>query len=161
MSALKEARSLKPEEGELRKAISLFDNWTGDRDDLALNVGSYFWSSIPGMTKELWEKLERDAVRRGIFSKGGFMNVREYMKEEARGEVREEIRREVREEVRGEVRGEVRQEGRQEERQAVILNMLKEKLDASLIAKVTGLPEAEIIKFKNGEVKSSQNGQAE
>ena len=43
-----------------------------------------------------------------------------------------------------------RQEGRQEERRAVILNMLQEKLDASLIAKVTGLPEAEIIKFKNG-----------
>ncbi len=161
LSALKEARSLKPEEGELRKAISLFDNWTGDRDDLALNVGSYFWSSIPGMTKELWEKLERDAVRRGIFSKGGFMNVREYMKEEAREEVRQEVREEVRGEVRGEVRQEGRHEGRQEERQAVILNMLKEKLDASLIAKVTGLPEAEIIKFKNGEVKSSQNGQAE
>ena len=150
LSALKEARSLKPEEGELREAISLFDNWTGDREDLALNVGSYFWSSIPGMTKELWEKLERDAVRRGIFSKGGNMNIREYLKEEGRHEGRHE--------------------GRQEERQArnreIILKMLQEKLNASLIAKVTGLPEAEIVKFKNGGIKSAppagdQNGQAE
>ena len=133
LSALKEARSLKPEEGELRKAISLFDNWTGDREDLALNVGSYFWSSIPGMTKELWEKLERDAVRRGIFSKGGSMNIREYLKEE----------------------------GRHDKEKEVILNMLKEKFEISSISKATGLPEAEIIKFKNGEVKSSQNGQAE
>ncbi len=70
------------------------------------------------------------------------MNIREYLKEEGR------------------------HEGRHEERQAVILKMLQEKLNASLIAKVTGLPEAEIIKFKNGGIKSAppavdQNGQAE
>ena len=58
------------------------------------------------------------------------------------------------------------QKGRQEERREVIFNMLQEKLDASLIAKVTGLPEAEIIKFKNGKLKShpkanAQNGKAE
>ena len=74
------------------------------------------------------------------------MNIREYLKEEGRHEGRHE--------------------GRQEERQAVILNMLRKNLEIPLISEVTGLPEAEIIKFKNGGIKSAppagdQNGQAE
>ena len=44
-----------------------------------------------------------------------------------------------------------RQEGLQAGRQTVILNMLKEKLDLSVISKVTGLSEAEIKKLKNGQ----------
>ena len=43
------------------------------------------------------------------------------------------------------------QTGRQTERQAVILNMLKKKLDVSLISEVTGLSEEEIKKLKNGQ----------
>ena len=39
--------------------------------------------------------------------------------------------------------------GRQEERQQVITNMLKKKLDISLISEVTGLPAKEIKKLKN------------
>ncbi len=67
-----------------------------------------------------------------------------------------------------------RQEGRQEERRAVILNMLQKNLEIPFISEVTGLPEAEIVKFKNGEIKSpapagaqsqlkagDQNGKAE
>ena len=59
-----------------------------------------------------------------------------------------------------------RQKGRQEGRQEVIFNMLQKNLEISLISEVTGLPEAEIIKFKNGKLKSqpkagAQNGKAE
>ena len=61
-------------------------------------------------------------------------------------------------EARREGRQEGRQEGRHEERQEVILNMLQKELDAGLISEVTGLPKAEIIKFKNGKFK---NGKAE
>ncbi len=43
-----------------------------------------------------------------------------------------------------------RQEGRQEERQQVVLNMLKKKLNISVISEVTGLSEKEIKKLKNG-----------
>ena len=43
-----------------------------------------------------------------------------------------------------------RQEGIERGRQAVILNMLKKKLDVSLISEVTGLSEEEIKKLKNG-----------
>ena len=57
-----------------------------------------------------------------------------------------------------EARREGRQEGRQDRDREVILNMLQKKLDASLISEVTGLPKAEIIKFKNGKFK---NGKAE
>ncbi len=59
-----------------------------------------------------------------------------------------------------------RQKGRQEGRQEVIFNMLQKNLEISLISEVTGLPEAEIIKFKTGKLKSqpkagAQNGKAE
>ena len=39
--------------------------------------------------------------------------------------------------------------GRQEGRQEVVLNMLKKKMDVSLIAEITNLPEKEIKKLKN------------
>ncbi len=43
-----------------------------------------------------------------------------------------------------------RQEGRQERDKEVVLNMLKKKLDTSLISEVTGLSEKAIKKLKNG-----------
>ena len=150
LSALKRAWDLKPEEGELSEALSLFDSWTGDRDDLALNVGSYFRSSVPGMTKELWERIEREAVRKGIFSKGGSMNIREYIKEEGLQEglqkgMRAGMQKGMQEGIQAGI-----QVGMQKGHKEVALNMIQEDLDASLIAKVTGLPEREIRKLKNG-----------
>ena len=115
---------------ELKKELSLFDNWTGDRDNLILRVGNYFWAVVPEMTTDLWEELERDAVKQGIFSKGGYMNTREYIREEGRQEGR--------------------QEGIQTGIQQVVLNMLKKKLDTSLISEVTGLSEEEVKKLQNG-----------
>ena len=47
-------------------------------------------------------------------------------------------------------RQEGRKEGRQEGRKEVILNMLKKRLDISLISEVTGLPVKEIKRLKNG-----------
>ena len=122
MNLLKQAYSLKPNAEELKKILSLFDNWTGDRDNLILSVGNYFWAVVRGMTADLWEELERDGVKQGIFSKGGYMNTREYIKEE----------------------------GRQERDKEIVLNMLKKRLDTSLIAEVTGLSEKEIKQLKNG-----------
>ena len=81
LNALKGVWSLKAEEKRLKEAVALFDNWTGNKEDLILNVGDYFWCSVPGMTKELWKELEHEAVRKGIFSKGGYMNIREYIRE--------------------------------------------------------------------------------
>ena len=134
LNALQKVRTLKAEETCLNEAVALFDNWPGDKDDLALSVGDYLWATVPGMTKDLWERVERTAVGKGIFSKGGYMNVKEYIREEARQE--------------GLQQG--LQTGRRQERQQVVLNMLKEKIDIPSICKVTGLSEEEIKKLKNG-----------
>ena len=157
LNALKSAWDFKADEDMLSEALSLFDNWTGDKDDLLMNLGNYFWSVVPGMNRELWTKLESLAVKRGIFSKGGYMDIREYMREEARQEVREEARQEVREEARQEgwQKGQQdgiqkgMQQGMQQERQQVASNMLKEKADLSFICKVTGLSEEKLKKLKN------------
>ena len=143
LNALKGVWSLKAEEGGLKKAVSLFDNWMGNREDLTLSVGDYLWSSVPGMTGELWRELEYEAVRRGIFTKGGFMDIREHFKEEGRQEgIQKGMKRGIQKGV---------QQGRQEERQKrdreVVLNMLKEKMEIAFICKVTGLSEEEIKKL--------------
>ena len=65
------------------------------------------------------------------------MNIKEYFREQGRKEGRQE----------GMQQGV--QQGMQKGMQAVICNMLREKTDISFISKVTGLPEAEIIKLKN------------
>ena len=122
---LKEVWNLKANEELLSKAVSLFDNWPGDRDELLLSLGDYLWTAVPGMSEDLWKKVESVAVKEGIFSKGGYMNIKEHIREEGR------------------------QEGRQTERQQVVLNMLKEKANLSFVSKVTGLSVAEIQKLKN------------
>ncbi len=118
--------------------------------DFALSMLDYLFEGYK-MKAEAWAEAEREAVRRGLLPKGGYMTIREEIEE--RG-IQKGIQKGIR-------------RGRQNKEKEVILNMLQEKLDAALIAKVTGLPEAEIIKFKNGEIKSSQpkagiqNGKAE
>ena len=111
---------------ELKKDLSLFDNWSGDKEDLSLGLGNYLWATVPGMTEKLWRELEQYSLEKGIFSKGGYMNTREYIKEEGRTE------------------------GLMEGRQEVVSNMLKEKADVAFISKVTGLSVKEIKKLKNG-----------
>ena len=142
LSALRHGRSFKADAAQLKEAIGLFDSWRGDKGDLLLSAGDYFWSVVPGMTEELWEEVEREGVNRGIFKKGGYMNIRERIKEEGRQE--------------GWQKG--WQKGWRDRDMEVISNMLQEKFDISAISKATGLPKAKIIKFKNGGLK---NGQAE
>ena len=71
------------------------------------------------------------------------MNIQEVIKQEGRLEGME----------KGVLKGrqEGMQLGRQEERRQVICNMLREKADISFISKVTGSPEAEIIKLKSAD----------
>ena len=86
LNVLKGVWLLKAEEDVLKEAVSLFDNWPGDKNDLLLSLGDYLWATVPGMTEELWKKVENEACKKGIFSKGGYMNIREYIKEEGRQE---------------------------------------------------------------------------
>ena len=108
--------------------FGLLNDFFKENEDLLLGVYKYFLDGYRADPAVL-RAAEEKAVRDGILP-GGSMDVRE----------------------------EIREEGRQEERREVILNMIQKKFDISVISEVTGLPKAEIIKFKNGELK---NGQAE
>ena len=139
---LKEAWSLRPDLDRLEKAVSLFDNWTGNEDDLILSLGNYLWSVVPGMTEELWRALERAVVKQGIISKGGYMNIKEYIKEEGRQQgIQQGMQQGIQQGM---------QKGRLERDREVILNMLQNNLDMSLICKVTGFSEQEIKKLQQG-----------
>ncbi|MCZ0932916.1 MAG: hypothetical protein OXJ52_07180 [Oligoflexia bacterium] len=87
-----------------------------------------------GLKWREWQKAEQGLIEEGILKEGGIMNIREVIKEKGRWEgQREGIRK-----------------GRQEGRQEVVLNMLKEKMNISVISKVTGFSTEEIKKLKNG-----------
>ena len=134
LNLLKEVWSLKPDSEKLKKAVLLFKNWHGDREDLTLTVGDYLQATVSGMTEKLLGELDQFAVEQGVFPKGGYMTAREYIREKARQE--------------GIQQG--RQEGIQR-MQAVVCNMLRENADIAFISKVTGLSEAEIIKLQNSD----------
>ena len=94
------------------------------------------------MSGSLWEELEREALERGFLNKGGVMNIREYIKQKGVQEGWQKGQQE------GWQKGQ--QEGWQKGQQELILKMLKEKADLAFISRVTGLPEREIKKLKNG-----------
>ena len=102
-----------------------FNDFFRENEDLLLGAYKYLldgYRADPAVLRAAEEK----AVRDGILPGGSVMDVREEIREEAL------------------------QEGLQKGRRAVILNMLKEKFDISAISKVTGRPEEEIHKLKNG-----------
>ena len=112
---------LKGLKGQERKITELrILGYLNDNTDLSLKV---------------WKKAEKLLIEKGILKQGGLMqDVIETIEEKGRWKGRQEGRK----------------EGRQEGRQEVILNMLKKRLDISLISEVTGLPAKEIKKLKNG-----------
>jgi len=102
----------------------------GERErEVSLRILEYLFDNTD-LSQEIWERAEVFLIEEGILTAGGIMDVREYIKEKGRWEGR--------------------QEGRQERDKEVVLNMLKEKINVSVISKVTGLPEKEIKKLKNG-----------
>ena len=87
-----------------------------------------------GLSSRIWKSLEREAIKKGLLNKGGYMDVREDIKQEGI-----QI---------GWQKG--LQAGRQERNHEVILNMLRKNTDISFISEVTGLSVKEIKKLKNG-----------
>ena len=160
LNMLKEVWSLKPNAEKLKKALILFKNWHGDKEDLALTVGYYLRATVSGMTEKFLKELDQFAVEKGVFPKGGYMTARELIKEEGRREGVQQGRQEGMQQGVQQGRQEGMQQGvqqgiqqgRQKELQAVVCNMLREQADIAFISKVTGLPEAEIVKLtKNGD----------
>ena len=119
-------------EEELKAVLAEFGEFS-DRKDIILSLADYL-ESAGAITDELWRKLEKELVLEGTFKKGGFMDIQEEIKQ--RGVL--------------EGRKQGMQQGRRERDREVINNMLKKNLNVSLISSVTGLPEAEIVKLKNG-----------
>ena len=89
----------------------------GEREgeEITLRVIRYL-QEAGGLRREVWKRAEEQLKMEGVLKKGGYMNMLDHMKEEARWK------------------------GQKEGRQEVILNMLKEKADISFISKVTGMP---------------------
>ena len=104
-----------------------------EEKELILSLIRYL-QSAGGLRKAVWQSAEKQLIKDKILKGGTYMGVVEHIREEG--------------EIKGIQKG--RQKGRQEGVQEVILNMLKEKADLSFISKVTGVPEKEIKKFKNG-----------
>jgi len=106
-----------------------------------LRVLEYLYDNAE-LDLKIWKEAERLLIEEGVLKHGGLMqDVREIIKEKGRWEGQKEGLKKGRQEGR--------QEGRREERQEVILNMLKERVDISVISKVTGLSEKAIRKLKN------------
>ena len=79
---------------------------------------------------------------------GGYMNIREYIKEEGRLEGRQKYLQEgmLAGMQKGKLEG--KEEGKLEERRQVIANMFQKNVDIPFIAEVTGVSEAELKKLQ-------------
>ncbi len=138
LSLLREIWSLKnPTDSKLREIVldfkELFKSIEGQRkEDVLLGITEYLKQNT-GLSAKNWKKIEDLMVKEGFLKRGGTMiNMRKIIRERALEE--------------GFQKG---QDKGQQKFQKVILNMLKKKLDISLIAEVTGLSKAEIKKLKN------------
>ena len=134
---------LKNNERELRETLFGFFKLFS-AEEWILAVAKYLKSA--GVSLKAWDKLEKEALKKGLLKKGGYMDIREEIRMEGRIEGRQEGWQKGQQE--GWQKGQ--QEGWQKGLQAVVRNMLKNNLDMSLICKVTGLSEKEINKLKNG-----------
>ena len=102
-------------------------------DQKQLLISVYDYCLKRGISRKSLEIVEQTALKTGVLRKGGVMTLLEYTK---RGERRKGIQQGIK-------------KGKQEGIQGVVLKMLKNELDLSLIQKVTGLSEEEICKLKN------------
>ena len=112
-----------------------------EEEELALSVIRYL-QSAGGLKKSVWQEAEKLLIKDKIIKGGTYMGVIESIREEG---IEKGMQKGLQ---KGMQKG--MQKGRQEERQQVALNMLKEKMNISVISKVTGVPAKEIKKLKNG-----------
>ena len=123
---------LKKSVPELLEFVSAFSGFSGKREDLILSAVDYL-KSAGGVSVELWKKVEQLAIERSLLKRGGYMDIREEIKEVG---IQEGMQKGLR-------------EGMQKGMQQVALNMLQSKFKFSVISEMTGLSEEEIKKLKN------------
>ncbi|MDE0119888.1 MAG: hypothetical protein OXM55_07780 [Bdellovibrionales bacterium] len=123
-------------ESNFKKVRSLFKEMLErqrDKEGIILNIMKYLLKGYK-MKPELYEEMEEEMIKEGLMKRGSYMDARDYWREEGRQEGQQEGW----------------QKGREERDKEVILNMLKKKLDISVISEVTGLSEEAIKKRKKG-----------
>ena len=104
-----------------------------EEEELTVSVIRYL-QSAGGLKKQVWKEAEKLLKQDKIIKGGDYMGAIENIREEGL--------------QKGLQKG--RQEGRQERDKEVVLNLLKKNQNISFISEVTGLPEKEIKKLKNG-----------
>ena len=128
---------IKNSPSELLALVEAFSGFSGKPKDLLL-AGVDYLKTAGGVSVKLWEKVEKTAVEQGLLRRGGYMDIREEIREVAKQEGLQAGRQEG------------LQTGMQKGMQQVALNMLKENTDLAFICKMTGLSVEEIKKLKNG-----------
>ena len=124
-----------PDEERIKKIIKTYfgkelKGATKEQEkELILSLIRYL-QSAGGLRKVAWKKAEKQLIKDKILKGGDYMGAVEHIREEG-------IQKGI-------------QKGEKKKEKQVILNMLKKKADISFISEVTGLPEKEIKKFKNG-----------
>ena len=131
--------SLKNDERELKKILFAFFK-AFSAEEWILAVAKYLKAS--GIRPKIWNKLENEAIKKGLLNKGGYMDIREEIRLEGKLEGIQKGRQE------GMQAG--RQAGRQEGIKSIIFNMLKKKAKIPFISEMTGMSEKEIKKLQNG-----------
>ncbi len=128
---------------------------------MSLAILEYLFDNT-GLDLKTWKEAEKLIIETGILTRGGFMNIREIIKEKGRFEGMQQGKQKYLQEgmlagmQKGKLEGkeEGRQEGKIEGKQEglrqVIANMFQKNVDIPFIAEVTGLSEKEIKKLKNG-----------
>ena len=96
----------------LQDIEGLFENFAGKRDDLILNTIHYL-CSCRVLDEQLWKRIEKQAIKKGVLKKGGYME--DYK--------------------------DILEAGRLENKAATVLKMIERNMDSHLIAEITGLPE--------------------
>ena len=143
--------ALKDNEQELREILfDFFKAFSAEKWILA--VAQYLKSA--GIKLKTWNKLENEAIKKGLLNKGGYMDIREEIRLEGKLEGmqkgiqqgRQEGRQEGIQEGRQEGIQEGIQEGMQKGQQSLIRKMLQ-KSSVAHVAELTGLTEKNIKKL--------------
>ncbi len=128
--------------------LSKFTEAELDMDEVVCDsvsyVGSYSKLSESDFIK-LWSDVEFDLRSKGILKKGGYMNIRERLKEEW---THKGIKKGLMQ-GRQEGREEGREEGLEEGKHEIVIKMLGKGLDAKAISSYTGLSEKDIKSIKS------------
>ncbi len=148
---------IKNSPAELSAVVEAFSEFSGKREDLLLSVVSYL-KTAGGVSAQLWKQVEKRAVERGLLTRGGYMDIRQEIKEEG---IQEGIQKGMQAGMQKGMQAGMQkgmqagmqkgmQAGMQKGMQAVALNMLKKEAEVSYISEVTGLSEDQINRLKNG-----------